>query len=131
MTSSRYIFEQSTSSGCVGVEVLETARTEWTDVLDLDELEGGRPTPVRVGTTPLLLVRVGDAVHATEAVCPHKFADLAEGTVEDGCLRCPLHDAAFHLPSGAPRAGDEWAGHLPTFPCRVEDGRVQVARVRS
>lgn len=98
----------------------------WTDAVALDDLPDGRPTVVRVGTTPVLLARLGSTVHATEPVCPHKFADLSEGTVEDGCLRCPLHDAAFHLDTGLPRAGDEWAGRLPTLACRVERGRVLV-----
>ncbi len=98
---------------------------EWTDAAAQDELPLDAPHAVRVGTTRVLFVRTNGAVHAFEGVCPHKFADLAEGHMEDGCLHCPMHDAAFHL-DGAPRAGDEWAGSLPTFPCKVEDGRVLV-----
>lgn len=105
---------------------METRLAGWTDVVGLDGLAEGRPTALRAGTTMVLLTRIGDAVHATEPLCPHKFADLSEGTVEDGCLRCPLHDAAFRLPGGEPRPGDEWAGSLPTFPVRVEGGRVLV-----
>ncbi len=99
----------------------------WTDAAALDDLPKARPTVVRVGTTHVLLVRRGGAVHATEPLCPHKFAALEEGTVEDGCLRCPVHDAAFHLDTGEPRDGDAWAGRLQTYPVRVEAGRVHVA----
>ncbi len=99
--------------------------SEWTEALGLDELPDGSPHAVRVGTTRVLFVRQAEAVHAFEAVCPHKFADLAEGHLEDGCLHCPMHDAAFHM-DGTPRAGDEWAGNLSLYPCRVEEGRVLV-----
>lgn len=91
----------------------------WTDVPD------GAPCSVRVGTTALVLVRQGDAVHAFDGLCPHKFAPLAEGHVEDGCLACPVHDAHFQM-DGTPRDGDGWAGNLRPYPARVRDGMVEI-----
>lgn len=97
----------------------------WHDVCDLAGLREGI-TPHRIGTQALLLVRDGDAVHAVDTLCPHKFGPLEDGDVEDGCIVCPLHDAGFRLTDGAPRDGDAWAGTLPIHPARVVDGRVEV-----
>lgn len=97
----------------------------WTSVCKLAELDQG-PNASRIGTHALTLVKTGDEIHATAALCPHKFAPLAEGTVEDGCLKCPVHEAAFHLETGEPRDGDGWAGRLDVYPCRVTDGVVEV-----
>lgn len=118
----RYTFEHCNLSGPVVV----TQTVGWADALRIDELLEATPTLVRVQTTDVLLVRTKDQVLATEPLCPHKFADLSEGTVENGCLHCPMHDAAFCLPSGEARPGDEWAGRLDLMESRVVDGVVQV-----
>lgn len=83
------------------------------------------PTQVRLGTTAVVLVRLDGVICAFDALCPHKFGPLADGTVEAGRLVCPLHDAHFG-PDGTPRDGDGWAGTLRPHPVRVVDGRIQV-----
>ena len=42
-----------------------------------------------------------DAVHATQARCPHKAGLLADGIVGDGKVICPLHSFRFDLATGA------------------------------
>lgn len=79
----------------------------------------------RVGTKSVLIVNQ-DRPRATTPLCPHKFAPLEEGHLEDGCLHCPVHDAAFHLDSGTPRDGDGWAGQLDVYPAKLEDGVIYV-----
>lgn len=73
----------------------------------------------------VLVVRDGDDVHGFDALCPHKFAPLQEGRLEDGCLVCPVHDAHFQM-DGTPRDGDSWAGQLPTHPTRIVAGQVEI-----
>ena len=97
----------------------------WTRAAALSELPDGSPHGVRVGTTALVLVRRGDRVHAFDALCPHKFAPLSEGTLEGDCLACPVHDAHFQM-DGTPRDGDSWAGTLATFPVRLAGDAVEV-----
>jgi anthranilate 1,2-dioxygenase ferredoxin subunit len=79
----------------------------------------------RVGTTGILIVN-HDPPRASTPLCPHKFAPLEEGHLEDGCLHCPVHDAAFKLESGEPRDGDGWAGELDMYPAKLEDGKIWV-----
>lgn len=98
---------------------------EWHAVARLEDLPDGL-TPVAVGEESILLVRLGEGLHACAAVCPHKFTSLADGSVAPGRLTCPLHAATFDLSSGRPFPGQEWAGNLPLFPVRVRDGVVEV-----
>lgn len=98
---------------------------EWHDAGPLDDLTEGLHLQL-IGTRQVLLVRRGDEVLATEPLCPHKFALLSDGELLDGCIKCPQHEAHFDPATGQPQEGEEWAGTLPTFPCRVVDGTVQV-----
>jgi nitrite reductase/ring-hydroxylating ferredoxin subunit len=98
---------------------------DWHAVLPLEEVPQGL-TPVEVGGEMVLLVRIGDGLHACSATCPHKFTALADGTLAPGRLTCPMHDATFDLASGRPFPGQEWAGNLPIFPLRVREGVVEV-----
>lgn len=45
----------------------------------------------------LVVVRYEGRVHAFENACPHRGAPLDQGSIEDGCLVCPLHGWAFTL----------------------------------
>lgn len=49
---------------------------------------------------PVLIARVGDAVHAISATCTHWSGPLSEGLLVDGQVRCPWHHACFDLATG-------------------------------
>lgn len=62
---------------------------------------------------------------AIENICPHAYALLSQGFVEDGKVECPLHEAMFDLRSG--RCLREPGGRdLRTYPVRIEGGDVWV-----
>ncbi|MDZ7295484.1 MAG: Rieske 2Fe-2S domain-containing protein, partial [candidate division KSB1 bacterium] len=67
----------------------------------LSELTPGTPKAMRVGDKEVLLVRLGDAVHACGGECSHYGAPLAEGFVAGHEVVCPWHNARFDLRSGA------------------------------
>jgi apoptosis-inducing factor 3 len=95
------------------------------DVAKLDELPEGKPHPVDIEGTTILLYREGAAVSAIGATCPHAGAPLAEGIRDEHRLICPWHKAEFCLRTGrylAPPAVDD----LPRYKSRLEDGRVMV-----
>jgi nitrite reductase/ring-hydroxylating ferredoxin subunit len=67
------------------------------------ELEGRR----------ILLLRVGDDVHAFDNACPHEGNPLVEGEVLGDVLECAYHGWRFDLATGACLAGDEAAHRYP------------------
>ena len=67
-------------------------------VTDLAELAEATPTKVRAGINDLVVVRVGDTVHAMHAVCAHAGGPLDKGTIVDGCLAVPV--ARESVPAG-------------------------------
>jgi NADPH-dependent 2,4-dienoyl-CoA reductase/sulfur reductase-like enzyme/nitrite reductase/ring-hydroxylating ferredoxin subunit len=95
------------------------------EVAKLAELPEGKPYPVDVEGTPILLYRQGTSVSAIGATCPHAGAPLAEGIRDGDRLICPWHKAEFCLWTGRhlePPAVDD----LPRYETRLDDGRVMV-----
>ncbi len=88
---------------------------------------------VMVGSATVLLVRLGEEIHALDPYCPHAGGVLGEGVLDDRRLSCPVHAAIFDLSSGAvledpfgitpPEGGVD---PLTKYPVRVVDGTVEV-----
>lgn len=74
---------------------------------------------------PLLLTGTGEATRAVGGVCTHRGAPLAEGTFEDGCVRCPWHGSRFSLDDGRVVEGPATFG-LPVFETRAAGGALEV-----
>ena len=87
------------------------AGTKWIrldtgDVTDLATLPEATPRKMKAGINDLVVVRIGDRIHALHAVCAHAGGPLAEGTVTpDGCVVCPWHQSRFRLADGRLRQG--------------------------
>lgn len=66
------------------------------------EVIEGQLLGVTVGDVDVLLVRIDGQVRAMGRICTHQYADLAEGTIENRCVVCPLHGSKFDIVTGAP-----------------------------
>jgi nitrite reductase/ring-hydroxylating ferredoxin subunit len=91
----------------------------------VDEIPLDRGLHVKVHGLAVVLFRVGDDVRAFGAWCPHQFADLADGWVEDGHVVCSNHLWCFSVVDGSMPNND--LVRLPTYASRLEDGWVVVS----
>jgi 3-phenylpropionate/trans-cinnamate dioxygenase ferredoxin subunit len=61
--------------------------------------------------------------HATEGLCTHEQANLADGFISGEYVACPKHNSRFHIPTGKatriPAKVD-----LRTYPVKTEGGKV-------
>ncbi|MEZ3180904.1 Rieske (2Fe-2S) protein [Streptomyces pimonensis] len=98
----------------------------WHRIGTVDEFPAGQPVRRIVDDVPVLVVREpGGAFHALAERCSHLAGPLSEGTVADGCVRCPWHGSVFRLSDGWNVRGPATAPQ-PAFDTRVIDGRVEV-----
>jgi nitrite reductase/ring-hydroxylating ferredoxin subunit/uncharacterized membrane protein len=112
-----------------GVRVSRTAwhagPAEWQDVGASTELDTERPALVDAGGVPVLVVHDAGRYLALDNVCTHAGGSLNEGTIEDGCVTCPLHGSTFRLTDGSVVRGPASAPQ-PSYETRIRDGRVQI-----
>jgi nitrite reductase/ring-hydroxylating ferredoxin subunit/uncharacterized membrane protein len=102
------------------------AGTKWValdtgQVTDLAALPEATPTKMRAGINDLVVVRIGETVHALHSVCAHAGGPLIEGTLVDGCIQCPWHGSRFDLRDGAARRGPT-VYDQPSYEIRAADG---------
>jgi nitrite reductase/ring-hydroxylating ferredoxin subunit len=93
-------------------------------VARVEEVPDDRGMSCTVDGKLVALFRVGDQVHAVGGRCPHQFADLSDGWVEDGYVVCANHLWCFALADGSMPGND--IIRLPVHAVRVEDGWVHV-----
>jgi len=65
-----------------------------------DFLQDSQMKYLIVGQTPVLLARVDGQYYALGSVCPHYGGPLPEGTLHDGRITCPWHQATFAVQTG-------------------------------
>ena len=85
---------------------------------------------------PILLIKMDETrVLAYESYCPHMACELNDGVssqpvdVENGEMRCYLHDSYFDLETGERLRGPAKVGDtIPKFPIKIMDGKIFVDR---
>lgn len=110
------------------------AGTKWIrldtgDVTDLALLAEATPTKMRAGINDLVVIRVGDRIHALHSVCAHAGGPLNEGRIVDGCIECPWHYSRFRLTDGLAKRGPT-VYDQPAYEVRsAEGGGYEVRRL--
>jgi nitrite reductase/ring-hydroxylating ferredoxin subunit/uncharacterized membrane protein len=103
-------------------------RLDTSDVGDLTALPEATPTKMRAGINDILVVRIGDRLHALHNVCAHAGGPLNEGRLVDGCIECPWHYSRFDLADGGAKRGPT-VYDQPSYEIRTaDDGGYEVRR---
>jgi naphthalene 1,2-dioxygenase ferredoxin component len=67
----------------------------------------------------IALYNVGGVFFATDALCTHGYAHLAEGYVEGGVIECPMPGGRFEIRTGR-AAGPPCTEDLVTYEVKLE-----------
>lgn len=101
----------------------------WHPLGPLTGIPVGEPCRRTVGEVPVVVVREADgAVHVLADRCSHRSGPLSDGTVADGCLRCPWHGSTFRLSDGWNVRGPATAPQ-PRFDTRTDPDGTLYARL--
>jgi 3-phenylpropionate/trans-cinnamate dioxygenase ferredoxin component len=71
----------------------------------LRDLQPGQAMFLRVNGEKVAVYHVGEEFYATQDTCTHEGGSLSEGTLEGGCIICPLHGSCFDVRDGSVRQG--------------------------
>ncbi|MCY0885893.1 MAG: non-heme iron oxygenase ferredoxin subunit [Firmicutes bacterium] len=97
----------------------------WIRVAEAADVEPGRPLLVSLDEQDIALYRVGNEWYATDDLCSHAEASLAEGRLDGYRITCPRHGGQFDIRTGE-------AIKMPaitpiaTFPVREEGGVIYI-----
>lgn len=81
---------------------------------------------VEAAGRPIALYNVDGAFYATDEICTHAYASLAEGFLDGATIECPLHGATFDIKTGAALTAPA-SEPLATYPVRVDGEDILVA----
>ena len=102
-----------------------TENKEWHRVAKTDDVLEDEPKAVQVGNEYIAIYKIDGTFYATDDICTHEFASLAEGFIEGDVIECPLHAGQFHIPTGkamSPPVTED----LRTFAVKVEGEDIYV-----
>jgi nitrite reductase/ring-hydroxylating ferredoxin subunit len=97
----------------------------WVCVAKRDQIKSDVPLTVEHGEHGVGVYEIDGKLYAIEDVCPHAFALLSQGFVQDGKVECPLHAAIFDIATGACLEGPA-ERDLETYPVEVKGNDVYI-----
>ena len=97
----------------------------WTTVCRKNEVQEDFPFSAKVEGREIGIYLLDDEYYALEDVCPHAYALLSQGFVEDGEVECPLHEATFDIRTGKCQGGPA-DRDLKVYPLRIEGDEIQL-----
>ncbi|HEV2250003.1 MAG TPA: Rieske 2Fe-2S domain-containing protein [Candidatus Limnocylindria bacterium] len=102
--------------------------TKWV-ALDVTEVPERQPVKAKAGAQTLVLVRIGDAIHALHDSCAHAGCSLSEGKIVGDTIQCGCHGSRFTLADGNVVVGPATTDQ-PLFEVRRAEGKLEARRVR-
>lgn len=77
-----------------------TDRDEWVACAKVDDVPEGAMRGVTVDGKRVLVARVHGDFYAIDAVCSHLAGNLAEGTLDNTVVTCPVHHSQYDIRTG-------------------------------
>jgi nitrite reductase/ring-hydroxylating ferredoxin subunit len=94
-------------------------------VAQLEDLKSDYPLRVRIGEYDIAIHLFEGDVYATDNICTHAYASLADGLVDGDTVECPLHGACFNFRTGEALTEPATVA-LRTYPTQVDKDRIMI-----
>lgn len=98
---------------------------EFHPVSKIDAVAPGAVIKVEANGLCFALYNLDGAFYATEEICSHAHASLAEGFIIDDTIECPLHGACFSIKTGEALSAPA-TDPVQTYPVRIENGEILI-----
>ena len=99
----------------------------WIEVCQVDDVDREDVIPFeREGCQYAIYCSPDGTFYATDGLCTHERALLADGLVMDHIIECPKHNGRFDYRTGEAK-GAPVCINLATYPVKVEDGAVFIS----
>ena len=89
------------------------------------DLDDGEARQVVIGGREIAIYNLKGQYFATDDICTHAYASLADGYIEGERVECPLHGGCFDIKTGkavtAPCTED-----LKVYPVKIDGGNILV-----
>ena len=99
--------------------------TDWIKVCSIDSLGQGEMFSLDHNEKKLLLTNMNGKILATDRICTHAEADLANGILTENGLTCPLHLSVFNMDDGTPQ-NPPAENPLQTYRTKIEDNNILI-----
>lgn len=97
----------------------------WISVCQVSDVSEDMPKAIEIEGAKIGVFKLEDQLFAIENVCPHAYALLTDGFIEDETVECPLHEAIFEIKTGTLQSGPG-CRNLHIYPVKTEDDQVLV-----
>jgi 3-phenylpropionate/trans-cinnamate dioxygenase ferredoxin component len=98
----------------------------WVDACAVDDIEEEDVIEVECAGRSFAVYRSPQhTFHATDALCTHERASLADGLVQGDIIECPKHNGRFNYKTGEAKRAPA-RENLCIYPVRTAGGRVLI-----
>ena len=84
------------------------------------DLQEGRPVGIDANGKKIMVVMVGGAPYAIDAVCSHRDGPLEKGAMKEYNVACPWHGAAYDVRNGNVSSATPWGKHQASYKVSVD-----------
>jgi 3-phenylpropionate/trans-cinnamate dioxygenase ferredoxin subunit len=98
----------------------------WALACDADDIEEEDVIRVELAGRAIAIYRSPESTfHATDGLCTHERAELADGLVMGDVIECPKHNGRFNYKTGEAKRAPARV-NLCTYPVKLDAGKVFV-----
>lgn len=99
--------------------------TRWVGICVVDEIEEEDVLGFEHNGKTYAVYHTPSGYFASDGICTHETANLADGIVIGDVIECPMHQGRFDIPTGKAKSSPVCVD-LNTYEVKVDEGKIFV-----